>query len=297
MTLNRRRFLQKTALASGSTLFAAATLHQTAPYLWPGPRILDQNRSFWAASQPPLNPPLRENLVVDVAVIGGGFTGLSAAYFIRSNSPNKKVVLLEGRGCGNGASGRNGAMVLTMTEDRYLNFSSHPLLDKEIYALTAANIQWLSNLSMRTGIDCQLQTDGALQVLANESEVQQAKEYVRQARSLGMPVEFWDKSQVVTALGTEIYEGAFFDPSGGQVHPMKLVHVFKVAAQNVGALIYENTLVDRIEEGKKHVLYVSDGHTITANSIVLATNAYTPDLGFLKNAVLPVHEYVAMTRP
>jgi len=98
-------------------------------------------------------------------ILGGGFTGLSAAYYIRTVSPHKRVALLEAKGCGNGASGRNGAMVLTMTEDRYMDFSSNPAIDKQIYDLTAANIRTLAKLSASTGIDCELETNGALQVL------------------------------------------------------------------------------------------------------------------------------------
>ena len=233
----------------------------------------------------------------DVAVLGGGFTGLSAAYYIRSISPHKRVVVLEAKGCGNGASGRNGAMVLTMTEDRYMNFSSAPAIDKKIYDLTAENIRTLSKLSASTGIDCELETNGVLQVLGTSEDIQAAKAYVQQARSLGMPVEFWDKQRLVDAIGTEVYEAAFFDPNGGHIHPMKLVHVFKAAAENAGAEIYENTTVASIEEGRVNLLHTSTGHSIKAKSLVLATNAFTARLGFFRNSIVPVHEYVAVTQP
>ncbi|MGB9506954.1 MAG: FAD-dependent oxidoreductase, partial [Candidatus Acidiferrum sp.] len=197
----------------------------------------------------------------------------------------------------NGASGRNGAMVLTMTEDRYMNFSSAPAIDKKIYDLTAGNIRTLSKLSASTGIDCELETNGVLQVLGTPDDIQAAKAYVQQARSLGMPVEFWDKQRLVNAIGTEVYEAAFFDPNGGHIHPMKLVHVFKAAAENVGAEIYENTTVASIEEGWENLLHTSTGHSIKAKSLVLATNAFTSRLGFFRNSIMPVHEYVAVTQP
>jgi glycine/D-amino acid oxidase-like deaminating enzyme len=124
---------------------------------------------------------------------------------------------------------------------------------------------------------------------------------VREARLLGMPVEFWDKQTVVSALGTEVYQGGFFDPSGGQVHPMKLVHVFEAAAQNAGATIYENTLVERVLEsaqaGREILLHTSGGHTVKAKSLVPGTNAFTSRLGFFRNSIAPVREYVAITRP
>ena len=294
---SRRHFLKKAAVASSGAVLGGIGLNQISPKIWHEPLEIRPNSSYWARSQPPQNPPLTEDITVDVAVIGGGFTGLSAAYCIRRNSPGKSVVVLEARGCGNGASGRNGAMVLTMTADRYMHFSSAPAMDKKIYDLTAGNIRGLRELSAATGIQCELETNGALQVLATAEDVKEAKAYVQQARSLGMPVEFWEKKQVAGAIGAEIYEAGFFDPSGGHIHPMKLVHVFKTAAENEGVKIYENTAVAEIEEGRTHLVHTNDGQTVRAKSLVLATNAFTSRLGFLRNAIMPVHEYVAMTPP
>src|SRR5450631_984233 len=294
---SRRRFLRKAAFAGSGALLGTVGLNQVSPRIWREPLMFEPNRSYWARSQPPQNPPLTTDIAVDVAVLGGGFTGLSAAYYIRRLSPHKRVVVLEGMGCGNGASGRNGAMVLTMTADRYMNFSSAPALDKKIYDLTADNIRALSKLSAATGIDCELDTNGALQVLSTSEDLKAAKAYVREARSLGMPVEFWSKPQLSSAIGTQVYEGAFFDPNGGHVHPMKLVHASKAAAETAGVEIYENTTVANIEEGPQHSLQTTRGHTIKAKSLVLATNAFTPNLGYFRNSILPVHEYVAMTQP
>jgi len=294
---SRRRFLKKAALAGGGALLGTVSLNQISPRIWREPLGFEPNRSYWASSQPPQNPPLTDDIAVDVAVLGAGFTGLSTAYYIRRISPHKSVVVLEAKGCGNGASGRNGAMVLTMTADRYMHFSSAPAIDKKIYDLTAENIRALSKLSAATGIDCELETNGALQVLVTPESVRAAKAYVQEARSLGMPVEFWDKQRLVSAIGTEAYEAGFFDPSGGHIHPMKLVSVFKTAAENVGAEIYESTTVASIEEGREHLLHTTGGHTIKAKSLVLATNAFTSRLGFFRNSIVPVHEYVAVTQP
>jgi glycine/D-amino acid oxidase-like deaminating enzyme len=236
-------------------------------------------------------------MTVDVAVIGGGFTGLSSAYYIATLSPHQRVIVLEAKGCGNGASGRNGAMLLTMTADRYMKFSSVPAMDKKIYDLTVMNIRRLSNLSAATGIDCELETNGALQLLNTGEDIRDAKSYVQQARMLGMPVEFWEKQQLVHAIGTDVYPGAFFDPNGGHIHPMKLVHVLKAAAEQAGVKIYENTVVVNITEGAEHVLQTSEGYSIKAKSLVLGTNAFTSRLGYLHNSILPVREYVAVTRP
>jgi len=171
---SRRRFLKNAARAGGGVALGAVGLNQISPRIWREPMVFEPNRSYWARSQPPPNPPLTENITADVAVIGGGFTGLSSAYYIRTVSPRKRVVVLEAKGCGNGASGRNGAMVLTMTDDRYMQLSSDPAVDKRIYDLTAQNIQTLLKLSTATGIDCELETNGALQVLNTSEEIKAA---------------------------------------------------------------------------------------------------------------------------
>jgi glycine/D-amino acid oxidase-like deaminating enzyme len=294
---SRRRFLKKAALAGGGGILGAAGLNQISPRIWREAMVFDPNRSYWARSQPPQNPPLTDNIRVDVAVLGGGFTGLSSAYYIRSISPGKRVIVLEAKGCGNGASGRNGAMVLTMTEDRYMRLRADPGVDRRIYDLTAQNIQTLLKLSALTGIDCELETNGALQVLNTSEEVRAAQRYVQAARAVGIPVEFWNKERVASAIGTGRYEGAFFDPNGGHIHPMKLVRMWKAAAQAAGAEIYENTLVASIEEGPEHIVHTTSGLTVRAKSVVLATNAFTSRLGYFRNSIVPVHEYVAMSSP
>jgi gamma-glutamylputrescine oxidase len=294
---SRRSFLKKAALAGSGVVLGAAGLNELSPKIWPEPIVFEPNQSYWAKSQPPQNPPLAEDLTADVVVLGGGFTGLSSAYFMRTLSPQKRVVLLEAKGCGNGASGRNGAMVLNLTDDRYMQLGPDPAVDKRIYDLTARNIQTLSKLSAITGIDCELETNGALQVLNTSDDVRDAQLYVRAARSAGMPVEFWNKQEVASAIGTGLYEGAFFDPNGGHIHPMKLVQVWKAAAQSAGAEIYENTVVTHIEEGPQNLVHTMNGVSVKAKSLVLATNAFTSRLGYFRNSIVPVHEYVAMTPP
>jgi glycine/D-amino acid oxidase-like deaminating enzyme len=278
-------------------LLGAVSLNEAAPHLWPETPVLELNRSYWAQAAGPPNPALAQDLEVDVAVLGGGLTGLSTAYYLCRNQPGARVAVFEARACGNGASGRNGAMVLTMTADRFMHFSSDPELDKKIYDLTAANVRTLQELSAATGIDCELDQNGSLQLFNNADDLAAGREYVERARSLGMPVELWDKERVRQVVGTTAYEGGYFDPAGGHVQPMKLVQVLKEAAQKAGATIYENSTIARVEEGAMHTLHTADGKQVRARWLVLATNAYSSQLGFLRNAILPVHEYVGITAP
>jgi gamma-glutamylputrescine oxidase len=294
---SRRRFL-RTAFTGAGSLAGAAILNGVSPHVLREEMVFEPNQSFWAKSLPPPNPGLRQSIEADTVIIGGGLSGLSAAYFLKKNARrNGRVVLLEAQRCGNGASGRNGAMMLNSTADRYFQCSRDMYLDKRIYDLTSGNIQKLKELSETFGMDVEIEQVGALQVSNTLEDAEEARRQAEKARAANLPWEFWGKTKLANALGTQVYEGALFDPRGGQVHPGKLVALFKESAESVGVEIFEQTLVAHIEEGEWLTLTTREGRTVKARSLVLATNAYSSKLGFLRQAVTPVFDYVGIAAP
>lgn len=293
----RRGFLKTTAYAGAGSVAGAAALNAVSPAIWPEEMVIEANRSHWAAALPAANPGLERDIEADVAVIGGGFTGLSAAYYLKKEGAKDHVVLLEAERCGNGASGRNGAMLLTATEDRYMECSGDASLDKRIYDLTVENIGRLKVLSASLGIDAEIEQNGALQVCNTREIAEEGQRYVEKARGAGFPCEFWEKERVAETIGTKVYEGALLDPNGGQVHPGRLVRLFKAAAESVGAEIFEGTPVTHVEEGEPIRLTTKNGRSVRAKSIVLATNAYSSKLGYLRRAATPVFDYMGITAP
>jgi gamma-glutamylputrescine oxidase len=294
---SRRRFLKTTALAGAGGVVGAAAINVASPYVLPEKSRFEENRSFWSAELPRESSPLLRDLEVDVAIIGGGLTGLSSALYLRVNSPAMTVALLEAARCGNGASGRNGAMLLTLTEDRYMESSSDAALDKRIYDLTSENIRRLRGFSAEYGVDAEIDQDGALQVCNTAEQVAEARRYCEGVRLGGLPVEFWDAEKTAQAIGTRLYPGAYFDPNSGQVHPGKLVRLFKTAAEAEGAQIFERSPVMHIEEGARIILTLASGNSVKCNVLIMATNAYSSKLGYLRSTVSPIFDYVAMTAP
>jgi len=296
-TANRRRFLKSSVAAGAAFAATGATVNAVFPALIPEKMVLETNHSHWTTALPSANPALQMDLEADAAVIGGGFTGLSTAYYLKKIFPNDRVVLLEAARCGNGASGRNGAMLLTSTEDRYMEWSGDPALDKRIYDLTVDNSHQLLALSSQLNFDAEIELHGALQMCNNNMIADQGREYVQKARRSGFPFEFWDHEKIAAAVGTLAYPAALYDPNSGQVHPGKLVGLFKAAATSAGVEIYEATPIIHIEEGERIELTTGNAKMVRARSVILATNAYSSKLGYLRRAVTPVFDYVGITAP
>jgi gamma-glutamylputrescine oxidase len=290
----RRRFLQRVTWAGAGVLGGGAALNAITPLAIRPDRDFEANVSYWARSLPPPAASLGSDRDADVVVIGGGLTGLATAYHLRKAMPGKRVLLLEAAICGNGASGRNGGMVLTMTEDRYMRLQD-AALDRRIYELTADNIAALQALASQQGIDCELEQNGALQTLCSSEQVEEAREFCSRARDAGFPFEYWDRERTAATIGTRGYFGALFDPRGGQVHPGKLVGLWKAAAIAAGVDIHDNTPVVDIDEGATHQVRTATGCRVRTPVLVLATNAYTSRLGYLRGAVAPIFDYVGIT--
>ena len=217
--MNRRRFLKKSLLATTGVVVGATGIDVVSPWILREHPGVDTNVSLWMRVQPPHNPPLKKDLTVDVAVIGGGYTGLSAAYHVACAGAGKKVVVLEAKGVGNGASGRNGAMLLPKIADEYMRFGSSPAMHKRIYDLTVQSMYDLIALSHASAVKDSVFLVGALQTFEDPEEAERSRQYAEQARQLGMPVQYWDTDQTAAAIGTHYYRGALFEPNAGRVNP------------------------------------------------------------------------------
>lgn len=286
----RRKLLKAIGITGAGGVAGLALVNGVSPRLWAEEAVFDANRSHWALALPPAGPALQSDIDVDVVIVGGGFTGLSTAYYMGKTLPGKRIAVVEAMACGNGASGRNGAMVLNLK-----NSAVSAQVCQRLYQLTVENLHTMRSLCAASGMDCELEQAGALTVASTAEEMRAARSDCNELRGLGLPLEFWDKDKVAAAIGVDAYAGGIFDPNAGQVHPGKLVRFWKTAALSAGVGIYEHTVVKSIEEGAVHELVTGGGHKIRAPMLVIATNAYTSKLGYLRGAVAPISNYVGIT--
>lgn len=265
-------------------------------------KLYDDNNSYWAKFLPAVNPALKKDLKVDVAVIGGGYTGLSAAYHIKISNPKLKVAVFEAKRVGNGASGRNGALVLAQTyTEGGMVMGANRAYHKEIYDITIKSMQRLKKLTESTGINPEFALNGQCLGLYNEDNLESFKAYATEAAALGLPIEYWEREKAVEMLGSPGLKGAVYDPNGGTVNPAKLIAALKKLAEKSGVTIYENSPVLELTEGKNIELTVYANQkywTVTAPKIVIAANAYAAQtLDFMVDEIEPAHTQVAVTAP
>lgn len=265
-------------------------------------KFYDENESYWSQFLPNVNPSLDRDIEVDVAVIGAGYTGLSTAYHIKKSNPSLKVVIFEAKRVGNGASGRNGALVLAQTySEGGFVMGENKKHHKEIYDITVNSMKRVKALAESTGIDPGYVLNGQCLGIFNPDNIESSRNYVAEAKKLGMPIEYWEKAKAISMLGAPGLLGAVYDPNGGMVNSGKLVAALKKLAEDAGVIIYENSPVWNYKEGKIISLPVvvnNKKHEVKAKNIVIAANAYaSATLNFLTKDIEIGHTQVSVTEP
>jgi gamma-glutamylputrescine oxidase len=291
----RRRIL----LYSILSLFICVIIYSSLNfYYFTSPLVIDENKSIWANHIIPPNNPLENDIEVDIAVIGGGYTGLSAAWHLAQQNPDKRIILLEAKTLGSGASGRHGGMVLPILMP-HIPIDTSEIADlKLLYDTSVKNIEKISYIEKHSGINCDLVTNGFLFPVFKKSDIEPMKEFVRIFKGYGFPLEFLNQEQLKEKLGTKRYEAGIYVKDGGTVHAMKLVHALKVLNEEAAVEIYEQSPVTEIIEAEKIKLKVGeDAYTVQADHIVLATNAFASKLGYFKGCVMPLHIITAASEP
>jgi glycine/D-amino acid oxidase-like deaminating enzyme len=250
------------------------------------------------AEPAPPTPPLDGDRRADVLVVGGGFTGLSAALHLAERGA--QVVLLEAHEIGFGASGRNGGQVnpgLKPDPDEVeRDFGAD--LGARMVALSSAAPAFVFDLIGRHGIRCDAQPCGTLRAAVHPRHVKALRATTEQYRRRGALVEFLERNQIALATGTDRYQGAMLDRRGGALQPLSFAHGLARAAIGAGAAVYGQTRVRGLERAGKGWQASTATGTVTAERVLLATNGYTDDLWpGLRRSIVPVFSSIAATAP
>jgi len=258
--------------------------------------------NFWRESTEPrsVRPPVLGDLSADVAIIGGGYTGLATAYHIRSADPSLDVAVLDAETAGFGASGRNAGFVMTL-------FGASSGLMKSLHGkdkLLAAHkymesaIDALATMIAEHGIDCDFERTGFLKVATSPSYEARIKKEIELFHSIGAEgFEWLDAAQVASRVRSPTFMGGCWEPDCGLLNPVKWVDALRRLAIASGARLFEGTRVESVgRDGGKFRLATPSG-IVTADKVVFATNGYTHLIPGMASKQVPAFAYIVVTEP
>lgn len=209
--------------------------------------------------------------VADFAIVGAGFTGLAAAAWLRTLAPEKTVVVLEAEGIGSGASGRTGGIVLSETAAGDLDGLGDVL-------------DGFQDILRKLRVDSDLQLPGAWEIARSEHTEKSHNGHPLRGAS---PISWQDSGRL----------HAVWEVPGGTTDPGKQVSGLARAAARSGAIIIENGAVKEIEWKEIPELRLAGGRSLRASTVLLATNALSPDLSALSLAMHAKLTLAARTAP
>ena len=256
---------------------------------------IDPNRSMWLDGAPEA-PPVRRlqgDVKADVAIIGGGFTGMSTAYYLSERFPDRRIILLEARTLANGASGRNGGMMLN-----WINGvdTSEPERTQRVFKATSAGIDAIEAIIRKHSLNVRYNRDGCLEICTEQKRAEAAHKRAEKLASWGIPVQYLGGADLDARLKLRGATGAILDPTAGQLNGVDLLRGMRGVVEARGVEIYEETPVSSVKEGATIELQTPGG-VVRAKAIVLGTNGYTPRLGYFRSSVFPLHSHMIATEP
>lgn len=256
-----------------------------------------EDSCYWFSyrSAAAVNKPLQGEHEADVAIVGGGFTGLWTAYFLKKLDPTVRVSLLEGETIGYGASGRNGGEACPTLDQSHLSAIEHFGLKeaKKMARIGEKNYKEFEEFAS----GCDFENTGWLYPALSKEHTNAYKEAHAAAQAVGKGNEwrFLNASEIREQLNSPLYLGGIFSPEGGIVNPMKLVLKLKKENENAGVKIFEKTKAVRIRKG---VVRSGEGSAVRAKRVVLATDAYGHHLfPQLLRKFVPLYDYVIVSEP
>lgn len=267
-------------------------------------------RSLWLDRldpPPQRRPPLDGDVDVDVAIVGGGFSGLWTAYYLIRTDPTLRVAVLERHHCGFGASGRNGGWAIGELAGGFASYAKRSS-PQEALRLTRAVFESVDEIARVAGteaIECDFAKGGTVRVARTAPQAERQRTEIAEHHRHGLTeddIRLLSAEEARARVGaTEVRSGIFFTHTAA-LDPAKLVEGLASTVTGAGVAVYEGTTVRRVpsedagQRGGRAVVETDRG-VVRAGAVVVATEAYTRDLPGHRLDLLPIYSLMIATEP
>ncbi|MFE2263391.1 NAD(P)/FAD-dependent oxidoreductase [Streptomyces griseosporeus] len=259
--------------------------------------VVNGGISFWYADDglPAAREPLPGDATADVVIVGGGYTGLWTAYYLKKAAPFLRITVLEQKFCGYGASGRNGGWLYNgiAGRDRYAKLYGR---DAAVRLQKAMNdtVAEVVRVAAEEGIDADIVRGGVLEVARTPAQLARLRAFHEQELSYGeKDRELYGARETAERIRVADAVGSAWTPHGARVHPVKLVKGLAAAVEALGVTVHESTPVTEIRPGHAVTPY----GTVRASYVLRCTEGFTASLKGQRRTWLPMNSSMVATEP
>jgi glycine/D-amino acid oxidase-like deaminating enzyme len=256
---------------------------------------------YWLAdpARPEAAAALVGDTTCDLAVVGGGYSGLWTALLAKERDPSADVVLLEAREVGWAASGRNGGFCAASLTHGYSNgMSRFPDEMPTLERLGRDNLDAIAATVERYGIDCDFERTGEMAVAVADWQVDELRADAALRAEAGEKLELLDRDAVQQEVASPTYLAGLWDRDGcAMLHPARLAWGLRRACLELGVRIYERTPVESLDADGSSELLTTPYGRVRARRVALGTNVFPSLLRRARMYTVPVYDYALMTEP